>query len=157
MLFPPHRRLRNTRARCARVLALGLLVVSTTACSRAVMATPNTIYVGNPVLHLNEAENGLTVHTPTGNDVEVSLTGTTWAFSVNPPDVLQEVGAVVLHAGANCAQPGESAACGTTAMKWKTLKTGSVTITAQRSSCGEAIQCTASQGTYSVTVVTGHR
>jgi hypothetical protein len=67
---------------------------------------------------------------------------------------LLQDGTVVLGAlppGSQRCVPGEG--CGTVAVAFEAVRPGRQTIVATRTSCGEAMGCTADQGRYQVTIV----
>jgi hypothetical protein len=88
-----------------------------------------------------------------GATVRLVLHNIYWTVHDSPdPSVLTMVGRPVYSsAGAVKCVPG--AGCGTVTATFKALAPGSALISASRTSCGEALQCTGGAGVFNVTVV----
>jgi len=99
------------------------------------------------VVRLTERDNHTTVTVPVGTRLDVTLASTYWSLSSSSPAVLQAVGATRHPRGA--CRPG--AGCGSTELTLLTRTGGTSEIVGLRTSCGEALRCTAT-GQYLVHV-----
>jgi hypothetical protein len=88
-----------------------------------------------------------------GATVKLVLHNIYWTVHDSPdPSVLTMAGRPVYSvAGAVKCVPGTG--CGTVTATFKALARGSALISASRTSCGEALQCTGGTGLFEVTVV----
>ena len=132
----------------ALVLCLSLVAVASTACG-----SPQSTSGGSPtnvVLHLRD--NHRTVTVKPGSTVRVVLGNTYWTFV--PPSA----GGVLMPVGEPVVKPNMNAGCvagqgcGTVISTYDAKTQGVTKIAAGRISCGEALRCTGSQGTYTVTI-----
>lgn len=138
---PPTQRIRNA----ASILFL-LVIVG--ACGSPVTPSPSPTK-----LHVaGESANGATVHLRQGDRLEVSLHSTYWAFngSSNTRVLVAEGPAVITPSPGQCVPGG---GCGTVEMTFDVVGIGLADVTASRTSCGEALLCTGSQGSYKLTVM----
>jgi len=100
------------------------------------------------VVLLTERDNHTTVTVPVGTRLDVTLASTYWSLSSSSPAVLQAVGAARYPRGA--CRPG--AGCGSTQLTLLTRTGGTSDVGGLRTSCGEALRCTAATGRYLVHV-----
>ena len=102
---------------------------------------------------LGEADSGRTLALSVGATVKLVLHNIYWTVHDSPdPAVLIMVGRPLYSvAGAVKCIPG--AGCGTVTATFKAMAPGSALISASRTSCGEALQCTGGAGVFEVTVV----
>jgi len=132
------------------IVATALLA---SACSgQTGTATSTTRSPGLPVVHLSVTDAGRTVAVVDGVRLVVALDSTYWMFRpVAAGGVLRAVGRprVVPQLG-HCV-PGQG--CGTVTAEFAATGTGSATVEATRTTCGEALRCTAGQGDYRVQVL----
>jgi len=85
-----------------------------------------------------------------GDHVRVILESTYWTFGpVSNSAILGKLGPAHVATRHGCV-PGQG--CGTVTVLFKAVGLGTATITATRSSCGEAMGCTVESATYRVTV-----
>jgi hypothetical protein len=85
-----------------------------------------------------------------GNRLRVALGSTYWRFtdvSANP--AVESVGSTTITADPNCIPGG---GCGTAVHQYSAIGTGQVTITATRTSCGEALVCRPDQRAFTLIV-----
>jgi hypothetical protein len=88
-----------------------------------------------------------------GATVKLVLHNTYWAVHDSPdPSVLAMAGQPV-YSGAGAVKCIPGTGCGTVTATFKAVAPGSARISADRSSCGEALECTGGAGTFEVTVV----
>jgi hypothetical protein len=150
-----------TKSRSAVVLiGLGLLLA---ACSVGVAATPSTPIFSptatpgatTSLRQVSEADNGRSVTVPVGSEVTVVLGNTYWqiAGSSDPAVLVLVSGPTASAAGMTACVPG--AGCGTASAVFRAVAPGRATITASRTTCGEALRCTGTAGVYEVTIVVG--
>jgi hypothetical protein len=100
---------------------------------------------------VRDAANGTTVRIRIGTRLTVRLGSTYWTFhGSSNPAVLREAGTPKVKPRGGCV-PG--AGCGTVTARFVARRAGTATVTASRTTCGEALQCTGGQGTYRLTVV----
>jgi hypothetical protein len=145
-----------------------------TSCGEAMTCRPDqasftvTIIIGNgsttsppapseaptpATLTATEADNQRTVTLAVGDHLTVVLASIYWHFTTLAAGVLTSPGPATVTAtppGQGCV-PG--AGCGTVTMRYTATATGQTTIAADRTTCGEALRCTGSRGTYRLHVV----
>ncbi len=101
---------------------------------------------------LTEADNGRTVTVAVGATVTLVLHNIYWQVQdSSKPSVLTMVGRPV-YSGAGTIKCIPGTGCGTVTATFKAVAQGSALISASRSSCGEALQCTGGAGKFEVTV-----
>jgi hypothetical protein len=87
-----------------------------------------------------------------GQRVQVTLESTFWQFAPADGTVLRVVVAPHPQPAASCIPGG---GCGVVTVTYLAAARGNVDVTAHRSSCGEAMGCTAKTGSFVVHVVVG--
>jgi hypothetical protein len=135
---------------------LGLLLA---ACSVGSVATPSASSPGaTPAAsasnqQVNEAANGQTVTVTVGSFVTLRLGNTYWQVqaSSDPAVLVLASGPTASGAAPSACLPGIG--CGTVTAVFHALKPGQATVSASRTTCGEALLCTGSAGAYEVSVV----
>jgi hypothetical protein len=102
---------------------------------------------------VDDSMNGQSVQVHVGDTVKVTLNSTYWTFDQSSdPLVLKELGdQVVTPDPMGSCLPGMG--CGVTTAWYKAWSAGSAAVSASRVSCGEALRCVGTQGTYRVTLV----
>jgi len=101
---------------------------------------------------VTDRDNGTTVKLHVGSRLRVVLSSTYW--SVDPssnPEVLRSNGASTIDPQMGGCVPG--AGCGTVTATFTATATGSAIVTATRTTCGEALACTGSNGHYTIAVI----
>lgn len=140
-------------------LAALLLVVGLAGCASTQAQAPQPPVSASPSstsprqVTLDEHASGSTVTLSVGSTLQVTLHSTYW----QPPTssavaVLRPVGTAtpsVTPTASGC-HPGSG--CGTLSARFTALRSGTTTVTASRTSCGEAMACTPAQRTFTVTV-----
>ncbi|MDT4959066.1 MAG: hypothetical protein QOD31_2865 [Pseudonocardiales bacterium] len=107
---------------------------------------------GHKTVTAGEADGGHTITVAIGDDVAVVLHSTYWQLAPLTGGVLQASGpAAVAPATPKSCVPGQG--CGTVTQTFRAKAGGRALITASRTSCGEAMRCTGSNGSYHLTVV----
>ena len=135
---------------------IGLVLLGSAACARThATITPNSAAGTVPVVEISDSFNGTTVHTADGHHLHLALTGQGWAFEVSPRADLSVVTPAASSAPTDCQGAMQRSNCGSTTVTYLADRIGTVTISASRSMCGEARQCTGTEGSFSVTVVVG--
>jgi hypothetical protein len=100
---------------------------------------------------LDESSNGKHLAVHFGDTIVVTLHSTYWTFGVPGGFILQPITPPQVGKGVNCPSvPGSG--CGTVTITYNVGKVGSGSINARRTTCGEALKCTAAQSTWSVTI-----
>lgn len=106
-----------------------------------------------------EHDNGHTIALRRNDRLVVRLASTYWTFVTNPrPAVLHEVGTPRVTTSPPGTGPGRcvaGAGCGSVTATYDAAGPGQVVITANRTSCGEAVRCTGGAGTYRLIVKVG--
>jgi len=108
------------------------------------------------VVTADESNNGSSVTLAPGDHLRVVLHSTYWQFNPSSnPSVLAADGGPQVGPGTNCPRfPGSG--CGTVTQQYTALHGGKAVVSADRSSCGEALQCRPDQSHYQLNVkVTG--
>ncbi len=127
-------------------LALALLFALLGCASGAGTAATRPL----PVVHASDGQDGGKVTLRRGQKLRVVLHSTYWEFkAVSTPGVLRLVGDPLVSPKAGCV-PGQG--CGTVTATYVAKTAGSALVTAERTSCGEAMGCTAAAGSYKLTV-----
>lgn len=104
---------------------------------------------GSPVV-LDEHATGRTVTVGVGRVVELDLHSTYWsAPRTSDERVLVPLGAPAGVPGTNC-HPGSG--CGVMRARYTAERAGTATLTAQRTSCGEAMACPPGSRTFTLSV-----
>ena len=102
----------------------------------------------------DEKTDGHTVTLAIGDQLEVTLHSTYWDFGT-PGTELRMTGqhstAVPVGTGTGHCVAGEG--CGTETRVYTATGAGTTAVTATRTSCGEAMRCTGTNGVYSLTVI----
>lgn len=104
-----------------------------------------------PIVHASEKQDGGKVTLRRGQTLRIVLHSTYWELkAVSDPTVLRRVGAPVVNPKSGCV-PGQG--CGTVTVTYVAKAVGSAVVTAERTSCGEAMGCTGGAGGYKLNVV----
>ena len=146
---PIHAKHVSTRARFARglaVLALSLSTAGIASGANAAAAVKMTI---------GESSNGHVVTIARGAHLVITLHTTYWTIApLTGRTVLAQIGSQQtrgqLSGATHACVPGQG--CGTVTMNYVANAAGLVRLSAHRTTCGEAMRCTGSQGTWSVSV-----
>ncbi len=146
-----------------RPVVLGpiLLVVALAAgCGSATGQGPSGTTTSVPpvpppgAMHLTEADNGRSVTVARGTTVQLVLGSTYWTVAPLPDgSVLRAAGAPVVAPAIGHCVAGQG--CGTVTSTWIAVAPGSVTVTAGRTVCGEALACGPQQRSFRVVVTVG--
>jgi hypothetical protein len=103
-----------------------------------------------PVVHVSEKLDGGKVTLRRGQRLRLVLHSTYWELKgVSVPAVLRLVGEPVVNPKPGCV-PGQG--CGMVTATYIAKALGSSVVTAERTSCGEAMGCTAAAGKFTLTV-----
>lgn len=129
--------------------AVGLAVALAAGCSPAGATTqPRVAHTKTVTDH----DKGTTVTLHVGDRLKVVLASTYW--TIHPSSnaaVLRSDGRPIVTGQLNGCVPGEG--CGTATRLFTAIATGKASVSASRTSCGEALRCTAGHGTYKVSVL----
>lgn len=132
-------------------LALGLAGCASTAPSTA-GAGPSSP-PSPAVVALDEHANHTTVKVGVGSTVRIALHSTYWSnLTSSAPQLLQPSGTPSASADPSC-HPGGG--CGTLIGTFQARTAGTAQLTAERTSCGEAMACSPDQRSYTVTITIG--
>lgn len=105
---------------------------------------------------VDERDSGATVDLHVGDVLVVTLHSTYWQLAaLGATTALRPQGAPETVRATTCARiPGSG--CGSVTVRYTAVARGSVTLTAHRDSCGEALRCASGQGDWKVVArVTG--
>jgi hypothetical protein len=101
---------------------------------------------------VTETDNGQSVTVQVGSDVALVLHNTYWQVQESSdPAILAAVGDPTYSAGTLSCIPGTG--CGMVTAVFHAIAPGKATLTASRTTCGEVLACTGTDGTYQVTIV----
>jgi hypothetical protein len=101
---------------------------------------------------VTDHDKGTTVTLRVGDRLKVALASTYWTIQDSAkPSVLRADGRQVTTATAKGCVTG--AGCGTASRTFSAVGKGTTTVSASRTTCGEALLCTGGNGKFSVTVV----
>jgi hypothetical protein len=104
------------------------------------------------LIHVGAGDDGRTVHVSVGQTIKLRLKSTYWQVAKGQPDaVLRTVGRQTRPTRSHSCVPGQG--CGVVTAAFVARHPGKGVIAASRTSCGEAMRCSAAQGTYRVRVV----
>ncbi len=99
-----------------------------------------------------DSDNGKTLELHVGDRLEVKLASTYWNIhESSDPSVLRLAGPMAISPQPNGCVPG--AGCGLAIASFDAVGRGSADVTASRISCGEAMRCVGSAGSYRLSVV----
>jgi hypothetical protein len=103
-------------------------------------------------VQLSEGANQTTVTVARGSTITVVLHSTYW--TIDPPGgpVLVAAGPQTYAPGQGCGATVPGSGCGAVTLVVRAAAAGTAVITANRTSCGEALRCTPDQSTWRVTV-----
>jgi hypothetical protein len=143
--------------------ATSVTTTSTTATSSTTGTTevsttagPSTTTVGtttvppSTVTSFSEPDRGKTFSAGKGAVLTVVLHSTYWRFTTPASSVVEPDGEASVAPDLTGCVPGGG--CGTVTMRYRVVGTGTVTLTAHRDSCGEAMGCTNGQGDWQITI-----
>ena len=102
---------------------------------------------------VTETDNGHTLRVHVGSELKLILHNTYWQIAGSSSTaVVAPLGAAV-YSGAGLISCIPGSGCGTVTQAFRAAGLGQATLTASRTSCGEALQCTGTAGSYKVTIV----
>ncbi|WBP85023.1 hypothetical protein [Kitasatospora cathayae] len=151
----------NPRRPAALALTCAAALLALTGCGSKGASTassavaPTTTAMTTPAaVTADEHANHTTLKVAVGATVTVQLHGTYWsAATSSAPDVLAPAGSPTTVPSPSC-RPGGG--CGTVTTSFAARTAGTAHLTASRTACGEALNCSPDQRTYDVTIeVTG--
>ncbi|MCW2755858.1 MAG: hypothetical protein JWQ32_3269 [Marmoricola sp.] len=129
-------------------------LVSGCSSGQPAISTPPSAVTSAPSLTAGVASNGTTVSLQRGERLRVTLSSTYWRFGSVAGGVLaasgQRTTPSTTQSGSTCV-PGQG--CGTASETFTATRSGRARITASRTSCGEAMACVGSAGSYELLVV----
>jgi hypothetical protein len=104
-------------------------------------------------LELTETAKGQTLTVAVGASIKVTLHSTYWTIAQGSPAGVLALVAPPVYSAAGTVSCIPGTGCGTVTATFRALSAGRATITATRTSCGEAIACVGGSGTFDVTVI----
>jgi hypothetical protein len=116
-------------------------------------ATPSTTPTGQATADVTAAEkdNGREVRLAPGQRVRIVLSSTYWQFQESPdPGVVRMEGRPAVSPQPSGCVPG--AGCGTAEAAYRAVAPGRATVTATRTSCGEAMACASGDDRYTLRI-----
>jgi hypothetical protein len=127
------------------------VLVLAAGCTSAAGSTP-AHRSGSTTRTITDRDKGTTVPLHVGDHLKVILASTYWTIQpASNRAVLRSDGRPVTKGKLQGCVPG--AGCGTTTETFTAVKDGKATVSASRTTCGEALLCTGGNGEYKVSVV----
>jgi len=120
--------------------------------STTVASPPTSTPAHATAVQLSEGANQTTISVTRGSTITVVLRSTYW--TIDPPGgpVLFAAGPQSYAPGQGCGATVPGSGCGTVTLVVRAAAAGTAMLTANRTSCGEALRCTPDQSTWRVTV-----
>ena len=134
-----------------------LLAIATVACAGSSTQPASSSHDGcAPPKTVDERANGTEVRLCVGQILRVELHSSYWR------DVASSQDAILLGGSTQALPPSPSACvagagCGTLVTTFQAVAAGTATVTAHRTTCGEALLCAPNQRTFALTVTVGSR
>lgn len=103
-------------------------------------------------MSVSERDNGRVLRLARGGEIVLTLASTYWHIDAVHPSTVLRADLPTTHprsAPGHC-MPGQG--CGVVTAHFHAVAAGTATITASRSSCGEALRCTPAQSSYRLTI-----
>jgi hypothetical protein len=135
------------------VIAAAALVLLAAGCTSSSGSSSSGTASGRVLV--DEHDNGRTVRVDRGGVVELRLHSTYWQLDPAAGGVLVVSSRAVIATAPNGQRCVAGQGCGTVAVDLSAAHSGRVTLRAHRASCGEALRCTGSNGSFAVQVVVG--
>lgn len=148
--------MRLTTVKVAQVRALVLVTIAAVAvggCSGGSSSSSVSTGASARTIAVSEKDNGHSVHAHIGDTVVVTLHNTYWQLGTPNGAVLMVTDEASPTASTSPCPSIPGTGCGTVTHAYKVTGTGTATLVAHRTSCGEALRCTAGQSAWKVTVV----
>ncbi len=119
---------------------------------------PSPITAPTPALsastvQVSEKDKDSTLRVENGTVIDLVLSSTYWKIQPAAGVVLKPILPEPIVTGVLSHPPGMGT--GTVEMKYQVVQDGTATISASRTTCGEALRCTGTQGEFMVTIVAG--
>jgi hypothetical protein len=106
---------------------------------------------GKPFL-IEDGANGTTVTVRVGTQVQLLLHSSYWGIKDSSrPDVLTQVGAPAVVPSTRACAPGMG--CSPVRATFRAMRAGTAVLTADRTTCGEALRCPPAKRHFQVTVI----
>jgi hypothetical protein len=107
-------------------------------------------------ISIGSSENKHTVSVVVGQTITLTLDSTYWKINGSSnPKVVRQVGKQVTTPQISGCVPGQG--CGTAQAEFIALAPGNAVLSATRTTCGEALRCVGSEGSYRTTVTVKKR
>jgi len=134
------------------VVILSAALVGACGSSGAKSSTTTTSATQRTVVQVNATDNDKTVAVASGQRLELILDNTYWQIAgSSAPSVVRAVGQPITTPQiSGCIAGG---GCGTVRASYIGVAPGTADITASRTTCGEAMRCTGTNGSFRVTVL----
>jgi hypothetical protein len=133
------------------VPAAGATSPGTSVVATPATATASSSAKATPVVHdVDDTANGTTVHVRVGDTVRVTLHSTYWQMDPPSTSALKAGDSTVAASLGPGSVPGSGT--GTVVTSYLIVHSGTTKITAQRTSCGEALLCPPNLRSYVVTL-----
>lgn len=124
---------------------------STTSSRTAVTSAPRKVVDGAPTVTVTNDDKGKTIEVHRGDRVTLTLSSTYWTIGPSSDaSVLSGAGPPTISPQVSGCVPGQG--CGTATARFTAGAPGTATVAATRTSCGEAMGCTAASGSFAVTI-----
>ena len=150
------RRIKVMRQRVASSLALAVFAAGAASNAFGRATTPQlagaTSRLHAVIVRANDGSNGRTIAIRRGQRLRVVLSSTYWQLQPSSnTTVLGLIGRPTISPQLTGCVPGEG--CGTATATYLASRDGKATVTATRTSCGEALRCTGAGGLFTLHVL----
>ena len=135
-------------------LAITFALTLAAGCASAAGTAPNAAHPRPKAVTktVTDRDEGTTVTLHVGDRLKAVLHSTYWTIHKSPrPAVVRTDGEQVTTPASKGCVPGGG--CGTATRTFTIVGKGTTTVSASRTTCGEALRCTGGNGKFSVTVV----
>ena len=145
-------------SRCHRMMAVVVAVIvisimTSAGCGTAASSASGPVAGGPTVIVVHDDANGKAVSTRAGDRIELILSSSYWRVTgSSAPSVLRQNGPPVLLSRPKSCPDIPGLGCIPVRVDFTALTDGKAVITAERSTCGEALRCKPDQTRFSVIV-----
>jgi predicted secreted protein len=144
----------GTKERPMRRVLAALGCVIAVICTACASSAGSPSAGPQPTKSVHQSDNGRRISIGLGSHLVVTLDGTYWRFAPSKPrGVLRETNVTAHPSRDPSMVPGSGR--GTVVAHFRAISSGTATVVATRTTCGEALHCAVGQRSYRLTVVVG--
>lgn len=148
-----HRFARRYRPMAVAVALVVVSIMTAAGCGTAASHASGPVAGGPTVIVVRDNANGKAVSTSAGDRIELILSSSYWHVTgSSAPTVLRQDGSPVLLSRPKSCPDLPGLGCVPVRADFTALTDGKAEITAERSSCGEALRCKPDQARFTVTI-----